>query len=309
MRHPVQFVAVAFAGVAMTALADTFYVGPKACQECHKTEGGVWEQTKHATSFKDVHKAAKAKDILAAAGGDANMRKNATCTQCHFTMEQADASAAPLAKSAVSCEKCHGAGSDFIKIHNDFGGPDVKRENEKPEHKTKRLADSRAAGMFLPDSLYDIAANCMACHGLAKPGIDPGILAKMLEAGHPLDPDYELVRYSQGTVRHRFYPPDTDKNKEQTPAELARMFVTGQAAKLVSAAAAAKSDNAAYKAAQVKRAKDAAAALAAVKSVPEAAALVAAPTADNARKLTAAIAGKDLTAEVGSLLPAKDSYK
>ena len=300
--HRFIWVAIILTGVAH---ADPYYVGPKACTECHKAEGAVWEATKHATSFKDVHKNEKAKAILAAAGGDANMRKNATCTQCHFTMEQADASAAPLAKSSVSCEKCHGPGSDFIKIHNDFGGPDVKREAEAPAHKTKRLADARAAGMFLPDSLYDIAANCMACHGLAKPGLDTGILAKMLEAGHPFDPDYELVRYSQGTVRHRFYPPDTDKNKEQTPAELSRMFVIGQAAKLVSAAGA-KSDNAAYSAAQAKRVADATAAL---KNVPDAAALIAAPTADNARKLAAAIAGKDLTKEVGSLLPAKDSYK
>ncbi len=43
--------------------------------------------------------------------------------------------------------------------------------------------------------------------------------------------------------------------------------------------------------------------------MPEAAALLAAPSADNARKLVAAIAGKDLTGEVGGLLPKKADLK
>ena len=95
-----------------------------------------------------------------------------------------------------------------------------------------------------------------------------------------------------------------------TPVELARLFVEGQAAKLVSAAGAlAKSDNEKYVAAQEKRAADASAALAAVTSVAEAAALIDEPTEDNARKLVAAIADADLTGEVGGLLPAMADYK
>jgi hypothetical protein len=49
--------------------------------------------------------------------------------------------------------------------------------------------------------------------------------------------------------------------------------------------------------------------LSAVTSVAEAAALVADPTEANARNLVAAIADKDLTGEVGGLLPAKADYK
>ena len=95
-----------------------------------------------------------------------------------------------------------------------------------------------------------------------------------------------------------------------TPIELARLFVEGQAAKLVSAAGAvAKSEHAKYVAAQEKRAADASAALGAVTSVAEAAALIADPTADNARALVAAIADKDLTGEVGGLLPDEADYK
>lgn len=64
-----------------------------------------------------------------------------------------------------------------------------------------------------------------------------------------------------------------------------------------------------YKAAQEKRKADAETALAAVKSVAEAAALVADPTEANAQALVDAIAGKDLSGEVGGLLPDPATYK
>jgi hypothetical protein len=140
--------------------------------------------------------------------------------------------------------------------------------------------------------------------------VDGATIAKMLAAGHPLNTDYELVKYSQGTVRHRFYHPAITVNAEMTPAELARTFVTGRAAMLVMAAAAAtKSDSPAFKEAMQKEIQAATAALNSVKSVPEAAALVAAPTDANARKLAEAIAGKDIFAEVRALLPSPKDYK
>jgi hypothetical protein len=93
-------------------------------------------------------------------------------------------------------------------------------------------------------------------------------------------------------------------------AERSVLFVEGQAAKLVSASdALTKSDDAKYQAGQKARLEGTKAALSALKSVPEAAALLAAPSAGNARKLVAAIAGKDLTAEVGAMLPKKADYE
>lgn len=295
---------------AFSVLAAPHPVGPVSCQECHKAEFEVWDKTKHAASFKDLHRHEKVKDILAAVGGDKNIRKNALCVQCHYTPEQADASAAAVVKTAVSCEKCHGAASDWIKIHNDYGGPNAKRETESAAHKTERFAKAVAAGMVRPGSLYDLAANCLECHSMARSSIDGETISKMLAAGHPLKNDYELVKYSQGTVRHRFYPPDVTKNAEMTSAELARTFVIGRAALLVTTTAAQnKSTSPVYKEAMQTEIKATTVALQAVKSVPEAAALLAAPTEDNARKLAAAIATKDLTAEVGAMLPKPDTYK
>lgn len=303
--------AVALAALTPSALrAAPYAVGPKTCQECHKAEYDIWEKTKHSASFKDLHKNAKVADILAATGGEKNIRKNTLCTQCHYTLEQADESSPATAKNGVSCESCHGTASNWVKIHNDYGGPDVKRETEPAAHKTDRIAKSIAAGMKRPDTLYDLAVSCLQCHSLARATVDGETVGKMVAAGHPINGDYELVKYSQGTVRHRFYPPDVTVNAEMKPAELARMFVVGRAAMLVTATdALKKSDNATFQEALKKQVKNATDALAAVKSAPEAAALVAAPTEANARKLVAAIADKDLSGEVKPLLPAAADYK
>lgn len=297
---------VGAAFVTQKASAEPLAQGPKVCAECHKSEAQIWEGSKHATSFKEVHKSPKAKDIVAAVGGEKNMKKNEVCTQCHYTLVGAD----KKAEAGPSCESCHGASSDWFKIHNDYGGPTVKRDAETPEHKTDRLAKAAAAGMLWPHDRFGIAENCTECHGLANPKVPADALAKMLDAGHPAIAEWEMVQYSQGTIRHRFYPPNMTENAKMTPPELARMFVTGQAAKLVSAAGAAgKVDNPKYKEFQEKRLAMAKDALSKVTSVPEAKALIDAPSAENARKLVNAIADKDLSGEVGGILPAEGTYK
>ena len=140
--------------------------------------------------------------------------------------------------------------------------------------------------------------------------MDGATISKMLAAGHPINAEYELVKYSQGTLRHRFYPPNITVNAEMTPAELVRFFVAGRAAMLVTATQTlGKSDSPAYKEAMQKQITSATAALSALKSVPEAAALVASPDDANARKLVAAISSKDVSAEVKSFLPKPEDYK
>ena len=300
-------IAMAMCLIGQNSVAEPFFVGPKACSECHEAEVGVWEETKHSKSFKDVHKSDKAEAVLTAIDGGKSMKRNDTCALCHYTLVQKEEGDKPRPRAGPSCESCHGAASDWIEIHNDYGGKGVKREDETAEHKAQRKQQAAAAGMIWPSNLYDVASNCMTCHGLAHPGVDGATLSAMLGAEHPLNPEFELVRYSQGSVRHRFYPPDVTTNKEMSASELAQMFVVGQAAKLVSAVnAATKSDDAGYQAAQQKRQDDAKAALAAV---PEAAALVADPTEANARALVDAIAGKDMSGAVGGMLPDPSSYK
>ncbi len=293
--------------------ADPFVKGAKLCEECHEEEFKIWGKTKHFASFRDVHRepedAAKPspKKILKAVGGEKRMKRNETCYLCHYTLEQKDAAAKPSIKSGTSCESCHGASSDWLAPHDNYGGKDVKRDQEAADHKVKRIADSKAAGLIWPSMKYEIAENCMTCHGLANPGLKADDLAKMLGAGHPINPSFELVKYSQGSVRHRHYAPNMKVNAEMTPKELAELYVIGQAAALVSAVGAiSKSEEAKYKEAQNKRVENATAVL---KKIPEAAGLLAAPSRENALKMSQAISGKDLTGVVGDMLPAKSDYK
>ena len=278
-------------------------LGPEKCEKCHKPEIAVWQGTKHAKSFKSAHKSDKAKAILKAVG-EKRMRRASLCQTCHYTV------IGGKAKEGPSCESCHGAASGWFEIHNNYG-EGVKREDEPADHKAKRIADSTAAGMIWPSMTYDVAANCMSCHGMTQAGLDGDTIAKMIDAGHPINPGFELVTYSQGTVKHRFYPPDVKTNADMTPAELSRFFIAGHAASIVAATEALKkSDHPKYVEAQNARIAAAKAALDAIKgSVPEAGALAGSPSEANARKLVSAVAGKDLSAAVGGMLPAKGSYK
>ena len=273
-------------------------VGPKKCQECHRAEYGVWEGTQHFETLRGAHKNKAAKGIVAAVGGK-SMRREDTCATCHYTVVGKKPEAGP------SCESCHGAASDWVNLHNDLGGPTVKPGEESADHKAKRLAAAKKAGMIHSSMLYDIAENCNSCHTMQK--IDADTASKMIDAGHPINGDYELVAYSQGQVRHRFYPPDVSKNKEMSKAELSTMFLTGHAVGLVFATERmGQTSNAKYKAAMQKRIADANKALGAVKgSVGEAGALMSSPTEANARKFVAAIRGKDLSGAVGGMLPSK----
>jgi hypothetical protein len=58
------------------------------------------------------------KGIIAAAGGDQNMRRNEVCTPCHYTMVSAGPGKPPTAGTGTSCEGCHGPSSDWLPIHN-----------------------------------------------------------------------------------------------------------------------------------------------------------------------------------------------
>lgn len=298
--------AVALSGygiAAPAALAGTA-VGPEKCGECHKAETEVWQGTPHFDSFKTIRSKPQVKDVIAAAGGEADMRKNDTCTLCHFTM----VGGKPV--SGPSCENCHGAASDWINVHNDFGGPSVTAQTEAPAHKADRQAKSGAAGMIWPSMKYEVAKNCYGCHGMMNPGLDGDKLAKMIGAGHPVS-EFELVAFSQGKVRHRFYPPDMTTNAEMTPAETARLYATGQAASLViSTQGAKKSSDPKYTQAMKDRIAKATKTLEALKAtVPEAGALLGKADDASAKAFVAAIQSKDLTGAIGGMLPAKDGYK
>lgn len=288
---------------APEAVAEPFYQGTNSCSECHKDEYKAWEATKHYASYRTAHKAEGAKKIVTAVGGKKNMKRNSNCSVCHYSTTQKLAEDKPKVKYGPSCESCHGASSDWEPIHSEFGGKNVKLEDETREHKAQRISESSAAGLAWASMTYDIAINCMKCHGLARPEIDGETFATMLEAGHRINQSFEIVMFSQGKMRHW--------REARSPAQLANLFIAGQAAKLVSATdAVAISGDAKYKEAQLKRAADATAAL---EAIPQAAALISSPSDANARELMQAIAQQDLSGAVGGLIPCagpdKDNLK
>ena len=289
---PLMTTLVIFAG-AQRAIAEPYVQGPTFCEDCHKEEVKVWTATKHFTSYRKVHKHKDAKKIAKAVGGKKSMKRNKSCTICHYSNDQKTPDGKAKLKYGPACESCHGASSVWEPIHFEYGGKNVKREDETPEHKTKRIADSTAAGLIWSSMNYDIAVNCMKCHGLARTDVSGEAFGKMLEAGHPINPSFEVVMFSQGLMSHW--------QDKRSPAKLAQLYIAGQAAKLVSATkAVANSADAQYKAAQTKRADEAKAAL---QSVPQAAALIQSPSDDTARKMMQDIGEQDMSGVVGGQIP------
>ncbi len=274
--------AAAFVGLTTVASADPVdMLGPDACKKCHTAEHEVWEGTPHFSSYKKVHKAKTAKAIVKSIG-EKRMKKSETCANCHYTFIGGKAKAGP------SCESCHGPAKDWLDIHNDKKNPNA-------------LADAKAKGMINSSMLFDIASNCMGCHGLANPNLPGDKAAAMLDGGHPLEAGFELVAYSQGKVRHRFYPPNVKENQELSGAELSVYYLVGQAAALVAATeAVGKTDHAKYLEAQNTRIAKAKEVLG---GISEAATLLGAPTVENGRAFADSIKGKDFTGQVGSMLP------
>lgn len=310
----IQYLSVKFALLSAFALAiissafignanaeDAFKLGADTCGgECHEAELEVWQGSPHQLSFEKFDDpsddlAEKVEAILEAVGSD-DMTESPVCTTCHFTMVQEAADEEPYADSGPSCESCHGAGSKFKDVHSD---QDVEYD--------QRMAKAESLGMIRPTMKFDIAQNCNGCHAMERPEVDGATIDKMISAGHPIKADFELVQYSQGAVRHRFYEPDTTVNAKMTKPELAHLFVEGQLAQYLAAhKSLKKSPNAEYQAVMQTRVNNAKAALA---PVPGADAFLGNPSAGAARTLLGTLKNVDLTDKVGSSLPAESTYK
>ena len=195
-------------------------VGPEECGECHKTEVHVWRETKHSKTFKVLTRKKKAKEI-AGNMGIKRVKKAGDCVMCHFTSGYKKNRVKSIA--GISCESCHGPANDWLKVHGDFGGKNVTREQETPEHKAKRLTAIKEAGMIRPGDLYRLAANCYQCHIVSN--------EKLVNVGgHQAgSDDFELVSWSLGEIRHKFLRSEGKKNEEVSPERRRMLYVVGKA--------------------------------------------------------------------------------
>jgi hypothetical protein len=175
-------------------------------------------RTPHFATFDTLHRTPAAKQIAEKLGLRSIKRSN-VCTQCHYTAQNQSGRTRVVA--GVSCESCHGGAADWLALHADYGGPGVTKEQESAEHRAQRLAESIAHGMNNPHNLYLIARQCFNCHTVPNESL-------VNVGGHVAgSPDFELVAWSQGIVRHNFLRTGGTSNAAPTQSELRVMFVVG----------------------------------------------------------------------------------
>jgi hypothetical protein len=182
-------------------------VGPNACAECHKQEAEAWKGTHHFRTFREMPRRNEANEI-AERMGISRIRSESLCLTCHYTVQEKDNKKEPIA--GISCESCHSAGEDWIKVHSGFSGKTEKTESKAEAETRWKLAESK--GMIRPSSLYRLAKNCYSCHVVPQEDL-------VNKGGHPAGSAFELVSWSQGEVRHNTW---RSKGKANVPASAAR---------------------------------------------------------------------------------------
>jgi hypothetical protein len=140
--------------------------------------------------------------------GVRRIKAESLCRDCHFTVQQKDN--VEDAISGISCESCHGAGKDWIKVHSGYSGKTAKTESKTEAEARWKLAESK--GMIRPHSLYQLAKNCYGCHVVPREDL-------VNKGGHRAGSAFELVSWSQGEVRHNTWH---SKGKENVPASAPR---------------------------------------------------------------------------------------
>ena len=144
--------------VAVGALAQDKpphkYIGAAKCGMCHKTAAkgdqfGQWTKSAHSKAF-EVLASDKALAIAKEKGLDKPPQQNDACLKCHVTGHGKPAAvfeASFKKEEGVSCETCHGPGSDYKSI---------------PVMKDPVAA--KAAGLVIADE-----KTCTGCHNSESP--------------------------------------------------------------------------------------------------------------------------------------------
>ncbi|HEX2366155.1 MAG TPA: cytochrome c family protein, partial [Bradyrhizobium sp.] len=196
-----------FAAKGGLAADSAKIVGPNACAECHKQEVEAWKGTHHFRTFREMPRNTEA-NAIAEKMGVRRIKSESLCLNCHFTVQQKNNKEEPI--SGISCESCHGAGQDWIKVHSGFSGKKEQTETKAEEEARWKLADSK--GMIRSGSLYQLAKNCYSCHVVPEEDL-------VNKGGHRAGSAFELVSWSQGEVLHNTWH---SKGKENVPSSATR---------------------------------------------------------------------------------------
>jgi hypothetical protein len=204
-----------FAVDATIASDPAKIVGPNSCAECHKQEAEAWQASHHFKTFREMPRRKEANEIAEKMGVQ-RIRSESMCLTCHYTMQEKENKKQPIA--GISCESCHGAGEDWIKVHSGYSGKTEKTETKAEAEARLKLADSK--GMIRPSSLYELAKNCYSCHVVPQEDL-------VNKGGHPAGSAFELVAWSQGEVRHNTWHSKGKENVQATAARKRMLYLVG----------------------------------------------------------------------------------
>lgn len=211
---------VGFAGRGAAAADPAKTVGANACGECHKQETEAWKGSHHFKTFRDMPRNTKANEI-ADKMGVRRVKQESLCMTCHFTVQEKDNR--KEAVSGISCESCHGAGQDWIKVHSGFSGKTILFESKEEEKARWKLADSK--GMIRPRAFYQLAKNCYGCHVVPQEDL-------VNKGGHKAGSAIELVSWSQGEVRHNTWYSKGRENVAASATRMRMLYLVGLGAEL-----------------------------------------------------------------------------
>lgn len=198
-------------------------VGTATCAKCHAAEHAVWTRTPHCATIETLHRNPEALEI-ARRLGYSSIKRNDVCVDCHYTSRLENE--IPRVAEGISCESCHGAARDWVLLHSDYGGLAANKHTETEQHRLERLTRSVAAGMRNPKNVYSIARSCLQCHTVPNERL-------INVGGHSAgSQDFELVRWSQGLVRHNFLGAAGGGNEPSSLERLRVMYVAGLIADL-----------------------------------------------------------------------------
>jgi len=196
------------------------WLGPETCAECHEDEATIWRHAHHATSFKEMPSSEEGKQI-ASTLGIKRIKMSQECGACHVSYKIKKGGKRLRAIAGVSCESCHGPAKNWNIVHQDYGGKHVSAEQESESHKAQRWAQAEKAGMRRPLRQYNIFKQCFGCHTVP----DEALINK---TKHPTGHEFELVKWSNGEVRHNVWYSKGRANKIRPPHQQRMRYIMGQ---------------------------------------------------------------------------------
>jgi len=144
MRRIVPVIIISFCFLFTSIVSAQEYVGADKCKMCHQTEKSgkqypLWKERKHSTSFQALSME-QAKEF----SPDMPAVENPKCLTCHTPLAD---KAPELKEEGVTCEVCHGPGSDYKKLS-------IMKDH----------AEAVKNGLTEYASVDDIKAKCLSCH-------------------------------------------------------------------------------------------------------------------------------------------------